>query len=255
MLLGLPIKPEQLRKSLPFFPVHTISAVVPALNEEKHIRNCISSLLQQPEIIEVIVADGGSADGTVKISEASRARVVRCDQPGRGIQIREGIQHSHGDVILVVHADCRLMEGAAGEIIYSLNRELLLAGGAFCMAFASPDIRQRIISGLNNLRAKTSGISFGDQGQFVRNEALDRIGGFPDQMLMEDVELSIRLRRAGRLVFLPKGIIASGRRWESQPFARGVARVLHLFLRYLIERRNGKISEKAKDYHTRYYGK
>jgi GT2 family glycosyltransferase len=181
--------------------------------------------------------------------------VVPCHQQGRGVQIREGIQDAHGDVILVVHADCRLIAGAAGKMLHALNADSLLAGGAFRMAFASPDIGQWIISGLNNFRSQMTGISFGDQGQFVRSEALDRMGGFPDQMLMEDVELSLRMMRAGRLVFLPKGIIASSRRWKNRPFARGVTLVLCLFVRYLFERRFGKIHQGAKDYHTRYYGK
>jgi GT2 family glycosyltransferase len=121
------------------------------------------------------------------------------------------------------------------------------------MAFASPDLQQQIISCLNNLRSKVTGISFGDQGQFVRTEALDRIGGFPKQMLMEDVEIYLRLKEVGKLVCLPKRIIVSGRRWETQPFIKGVGRVRHLFFRYLVERRTGKIKQKAKDCHTRYY--
>jgi len=238
---------------LPYCPVHAITAVVPVLNEANHIRDCISSLLKQPEIIEVIVADGGSADETVDISRVNGAHVVQCHRQGRGIQIREGIQYAHADVILVVHADCRLIAGAAGKLLRALNTDSLVAGGAFRMSFASPNTGQWIISGLNNLRSKMTGISFGDQGQFVRNEALDRIGGFPDQMLMEDVELSLRLMRAGRLVFLPRGIIASDRRWKTRPFIKGVTQILCLFGRYLFERRFGKIHEKAKNYHTRYY--
>jgi rSAM/selenodomain-associated transferase 2 len=236
-----------------FKPVRSISAVIPSLNEANCIRGCIASLLRQSEVSEVIVADGGSTDRTRSISESCGAQVVCCRRKGRGFQICEGIATASADVILSIHADCRLNDGAAKRALSALNADCLSAGGAFRMAFSSPTHRLQLITFLNNLRAQVSGISFGDQGQFLRKEALECIGGFPEQMLMEDVELSLRLRAVGRILFLPNGVLVSPRRWESQPFMGRMGRVLHLFVRYLLMRRAGRDQGTAENYYRKYY--
>ena len=239
----------------PYRPVRHVSAVIPALNERAHIQGCIASLLDQPEIIEVVVSDGGSMDGTRAVALAAGARVIQAGHRGRGFQIFDGISNTTGDVVLVVHADCRLTSGSASRMLAALNADRLLAGGALGMAFTSRARRLELIARLNNLRARFSGISFGDQGQFFRKEALERIGGFPRQMLMEDVELSLRLGRAGRIALLPRGVLASPRRWETRSFASRTLQVLHLFTRYMLSRRKGRLEETAEDYYRRYYGK
>lgn len=240
--------------TVPYQPVRRISAVIPALNEEDCIRECITSLLSQPEIIEIIVSDGGSTDDTCALSAAGGARVIQSRHRGRGFQLFDGIAHTSGDVILAVHADCRLLNGAAGRVLAALNTDPLLAGGAFGMAFTSRKYRLELIAFLNNLRARLTGINFGDQGQFFRREALERIGGFPRQMLMEDVELSLRFKAAGRTTLLPRGIMVSPRRWETRSFASRTVQVLHLFTRYLLARRKGCVQKTAEDYYRRYYG-
>ena len=224
------------------------------LNERDCIRGCITSLLSQPEIIEIIVSDGGSTDDTCGLSAESGARVIQSRNRGRGFQLSEGIAHTTGEVILAVHADCRLREGAAGRALSALNRDPLMAGGAFCMAFTSRIHRLKLIAFLNNLRARLTGISFGDQGQFFRREALERIGGFPRQMLMEDVELSLRLKAVGRTTLLPRGILVSPRRWKTRSFASRTTQVLSLFSRYLLARRKDCIQKTTEDYYHQYYG-
>jgi rSAM/selenodomain-associated transferase 2 len=240
--------------TVPYQPVRRISAVVPTLNEGDCIHGCISSLLRQSEIIEIIVSDGGSTDDTRALSAMNGARVIQSRHRGRGFQLFEGIAHTSGDVILAVHADCRLQNGAAGRVLAALNADPLLAGGAFGMAFTSRMHRLELIALLNNLRTCLIGISFGDQGQFFRREALQRIGGFPRQMLMEDVELSLRLKAAGRVTLMPQGILVSPRRWKTQSFASRTVQVLYLFTRYLLARRKGCIQKTAEDFYRRYYG-
>jgi hypothetical protein len=107
---------------------------------------------------------------------------------------------------------------------------------------------------LNNLRTRLCGIAFGDQGQFVRSEAIPLMGGFPTQMLMEDVELSMRLKEVGRVGFLGKGIVVSDRRWERQPFAANICLVLGLLCRYLFRRRLWRNRNDALEYYKSYYG-
>ncbi len=237
----------------PYRPVRNISVVVPTLNEGDHIRGCIASLLNQPEIIEVIVSDGGSMDDTGAISAAEGARVIKSGHRGRGFQLSDGILNTTGDVILAVHADCRLANGSANRVLAALNTDPLTAGGALAMAFTSRMYRLQVIALLNNLRARFTGISFGDQGQFFRREALERIGGFPRQMLMEDVELSLRLKTVGRISFLPRGILASPRRWKTRSFALRTIQVLCLFTRYMLVRRKGCIREATDKFYRQYY--
>jgi glycosyltransferase involved in cell wall biosynthesis len=242
-------------RTLPFSPVTRIAAIVPTLDEAPRIGGCIGSLFRQPPIGQVIVADGGSGDGTKAVSEAAGARVISCRHRGRGRQIAEAISRCDAEVLLVVHADCRLDEGAAAGMLSALNADPLLCGGAFGMYFMGGAGRFRAVAMLNNLRALLTGISFGDQGQFVRREALERIGGFPDQVLMEDVELSLRLRKAGRLILLPRAMGVSPRRWQAQPLLGGVGRVLWLFGTYLWSRRRGaSVEDLARACYQRYYG-
>jgi rSAM/selenodomain-associated transferase 2 len=236
-----------------FEKVKTLSVVIPTLNEENRIGECLQALVRQTDVSEVIVADGKSRDATVEIASRYGAAVV-CAPRGRGLQIQAGIKRATGDIILILHADCRLYDGISRRILDTLNHDRSLSGGAVSMAFNPGGGRQSIIAVLNNLRARLTGIAFGDQGQFLRSEILPRIGGFPDQMLMEDVELSLRLKEVGRVAFLSQGIAVSGRRWERRPFTKNVGTVLKLFPRYLIERRLGLVPLNMHNYYNRYYG-
>lgn len=237
-----------------FNSVETIAAIVPVLNEAALIRPCVDSLFQQARIKEVIVADGGSTDDTLAVAKASGARVVSSPARGRGYQISEGIRHTAADVILVIHADCRLAAGAAEGLLAALNADPFIAGGAFNMRFTESTARLRFVAWLNHLRMRLTGISFGDQGQFVRREALNRCGGFPAQMLMEDVELSLRLKQAGKTAFLPLPIHVSPRRWHSQRFVFRIGLIMRLFFHYLLARRLGKrMEEVAKTCYSKYY--
>ena len=103
-------------------------------------------------------------------------------------------------------------KGLFSRIIKALGSNPHAVGGAFGMAFEKKTARTRLIALLNNARALLTGISFGDQAQFFRAEVLGRIDGLPPVMLMEDVELSLRLKQIGRVLFLKDGVSASGRR-------------------------------------------
>ncbi len=121
------------------------------------------------------------------------------------------------------------------------------------MTFEGGGLATRWIAWLNNLRAMVTGIAFGDQAQFVRAEALRRIGGVPALMLMEDVELSLRLKTAGRVVYLGQGVRASGRRWQQGSFRKNFLMVVGLFFRYLLKRRLG-LNPDERRYYRKYYG-
>jgi rSAM/selenodomain-associated transferase 2 len=235
----------------PYAGPETISVIIPTLNEAGNIGGCLAGLKGLPPIIEVIVADGGSVDGTPDAARIQGARVIRA-KPGRGVQIRAAAETAEGDVLLILHADAVLNRDAPDRIIRALAADGSAPGGCFGMAFADASLKRRLIAALNNLRALSTGMAFGDQAQFVRAAALREIGGFPGMMLMEDVELSLQLKRLGRPVYLKRGVTVSGRRWQDGSFLINIRMVVGLFFRYLLERRLGR----AKDgwYYCKYYG-
>jgi rSAM/selenodomain-associated transferase 2 len=229
-----------------------ISVVIPTLNESKRLVGCLESLRNRTALTEVIVSDGGSQDDTPAIAERLGARLVKSPK-GRGLQIRKGIQSASGDVIVILHADCTAAQGVFRRILKTLEADCHAVGGAVGMRFENENIKTMVISSLNNLRAFLTGISFGDQAQFFRADVLTVCGGFPSMMLMEDVELSLRLKEFGRLVFLRKGIIVSGRRWTNVGFIGSLLTVAHLFPRYLIERRFWRSNSLKQNFYEIYY--
>jgi rSAM/selenodomain-associated transferase 2 len=236
-----------------FSSPRTVSIVMPVLNEAHRIEAAIQSTQSASEVTEIIVVDGGSRDATKIKAQQAGGRVIAVS-PGRGQQVRAGVALATGDVILVLHADTRLVDDAVKRMLQALEDYPSIAGGAFGMQFEAPAFRLSVVAWLNNTRARWCGISFGDQGQFFRRDALKKMGGFPDMMLMEDVELSIRMMRFGRPLFVRRGVQVSQRRWVRRGFTGNFWKVVTLFIRYLVERRvNGRAGIRT-DYYRKYYG-
>ncbi len=231
-----------------------VSVVVPTFNERLAIESCLESVARQSRTPrEVVVADGGSDDGTVEyVKSQPTVKLVRCGA-GRGVQIRAAMEHVQSDVVLVVHADAQLERDALARVRDSLIRHPDAAGGALGAAFHDRRITYRFIELLNNLRARLAGISFGDQGQFFRTEALPE--GFPDYVLMEDVELAFRMKQAGTTLFLGGGVRSSVRRWERKVFAKNFVRVVHLTALFVVMRRVGLVRDQCRSFYRRYYGR
>jgi rSAM/selenodomain-associated transferase 2 len=229
-----------------------ISAVIPTLNESGSLIRCLESLQNRTALNEIIVVDGGSIDGTRALAAKLGARVVESTK-GRGLQIRKGVESATSDVIVILHADCVAKKDVFKRIIKKLESDPYTVGGSFGMQFERNNPKTMVIAFLNNLRTVLTGISFGDQAQFFRTEALAASGGFPSMMLMEDVELSLRLKEVGRLVFLRKGILASGRRWSGNCFTANLMTIFHLFPRYLIERRFCRSNTLKRNFYDIYY--
>jgi glycosyltransferase involved in cell wall biosynthesis len=213
----------------------TLAVVVPALNEENHIATCLSSLkAMQPPPDEIVVCDGGSHDRTISIAETMHVRVVM-GGPGRGAQIRTGIAAISSDVVLVIHADCRCGADVRRRIMAMLERNADVIGGAVGQRFMDSSAKLLLIELLNDVRATFAGASFGDQGQFFRITAVESMNGFPDYPLMEDVELSLRLNRIGRVVLLDGDIRNSERQWK-QHFFKRIGLVLKLVFIFHVNR-------------------
>jgi rSAM/selenodomain-associated transferase 2 len=246
------LRRRQVNRHRQYLPVTKISVIIPVLNEARNLPPCLEAVGHDRAVIETIVADGGSSDETRDVCRRLGITLIQ-SQRGRGPQIRAGIQAAAGDVILVLHADCRMRKGVATRILQELNARTYCIGGSLGMSYQRKSPQNRFIAWLNNMRARWIGIAFGDQGQFLRREALDLIGGFPDLALMEDVELSMRLKEAGPVSFLPDGVIVSSRRWEKMGFLTNVRKVIGLCFAFLIQRRLGMLDSNGQWYYNRYY--
>lgn len=243
-----PVLPSRL-----FPSAEKVSVIMPVLNEAERVAAAVQSVRSEAGVAEIVVVDGGSRDATFERARQAGAVVIKGPR-GRGHQVRAGLKLATGDVFLILHADTMLEAGAINRMLQALAGYPSIAGGAFGMRFAGDSLGLRAVACLNNWRARWCGISFGDQGQFFRRDALEMMGGFPDMMLMEDVELSLRLKQFGRPLFIGRGVHVSQRRWVRRGFVKNIWKVLTLFTRFLLERRMQGAAGVRTDYYRRYYG-
>lgn len=203
-----------------------LSIIVPVLNEAAGLPKLLAALGSLVDAgVEVIVVDGGSSDGSFELAMASEAVALQSPQ-GRAHQMNTGAAQARGDVFMFLHADTRLPEQAYAHI------EAGLAGsasvwGRFDVAIAGKSSLLRIVATLMNWRSRLTGIATGDQAMFVTRQAFEAVGGFPELPLMEDVELSKRLKAISPPLCLRDRVTTSGRRWETH----GVWRTIFLMWR------------------------
>ena len=199
----------------------SLSVVVPVLNDARRLEALLSALGQSCPGAEVIVADGGSQDGSADV--ASRRPGVQLVLSGRGRarQMNAGAARARGEVLLFLHADTVLPPGSADAIREALADPSFVYG-RFDVRFDSPRPVFRLIAGLMNLRSRLTGICTGDQAIFVRRAAFWALGGYQEIALMEDVDLTRRLKRTGRLAALPLRVTTSARKWEREGVARTI---------------------------------
>lgn len=207
-----------------------LSIVVPVLDEVRQLEILLPELARTCASAEVIVADGGSTDGSLEIATRSPGTRVVVSGRGRARQMNAGAAAAMGEALLFLHADTRLPPGAA-EAIRDALADPAVAYGRFDVRFDSARRAFRLIAGLMNVRSRLTGICTGDQAIFVRRAAFARLGGYPEIALMEDVELTRRLKRVGRLAPLGLRVTTSARRWQTDGVARTV--VLMWALRFL----------------------
>jgi rSAM/selenodomain-associated transferase 2 len=187
-----------------------VSVIIPALNEVENIARTILAAQRNytREEVEVIVADGGSTDGTAE-TVPPYAHLVRAPR-GRAVQMNRGARASSGKILVFCHADTQLPPGWREAVIEALSRPTV-SGGSF-QTLILPD--KGILRIRNYLTFPANWkLMFGDQAQFMSRATYDQVGGFPEIPLMEDVEMSRALHRAGRLVRIPLRVITSSRRF------------------------------------------
>ena len=198
----------------------SVSVVIPTLNEAACIEATIASLRRQGRV-EIIVADGGSHDGTPSFAQA--ADEVLTVARGRAAQMNAGAARAWGEHLLFLHADCVLADGAMTALQRALSRPSVVAG-CFSLLVQAPGWFYRSIDACASARVRLTGIVYGDQGLFMRRDDFFRLGGFPKVNFLEDVLFGQRLRREGRIVVLPQRIFVSPRRWRKVGMERQTLR-------------------------------
>jgi rSAM/selenodomain-associated transferase 2 len=195
-----------------------LSIVVPVLDEARRIGEHLAALRRVAGVDEIVVVDGGSHDGTLDVVRRVPAVRALTAPPGRGTQLNAGARAACGDVLLFLHADTTLPSDAGAWIAGALADPGVVAGAfrVHTVADAGPGWLAPLLR-LADLRSRVTRFPYGDQAVFVRRDAFDRVGGFPDQPLMEDVELARRLRRVGRIRTVPAVVQVSGRRFAANP--------------------------------------
>lgn len=212
-----------------------IAAVIPTLDEEIALRTTLPRLLQllegpgQGAIDQIVLVDGGSKDHTLRIAEAAGVRVVHAPR-GRGPQLNAGAAASEAEILWFLHADSVPPAQGAAKIRQALAGGAV--GGAFVLRFDGQARLYRLGEWVVARRSRRHGMALGDQGQFVRRDAFDAIGGFPDWPILEDLEFIRRLRRHGRLAILEPPMLTSARRYRQGGLVRTTARNWLIFALY-----------------------
>jgi rSAM/selenodomain-associated transferase 2/rSAM/selenodomain-associated transferase 1 len=208
-----------------------LSIIMPVLDEAAGIEAALTAL--QPlraAGAELIVADGGSSDDTLRLATPLADRIVRAPR-GRGLQMNAGATAASGDILLFLHADCALPAGAAAIIIDGLAASGK-CWGRFDVRLSGRPPLLAVVALMMNLRSRLTGIATGDQGLFVTRACFERVGGYAAIPLMEDIELCTRLKAEGNPLCLAARITASGRRWEQHGVVRTIVLMWRLRLAY-----------------------
>lgn len=202
------------------WPEGTVTVVIPTLNAASVLPRALAALGGWAEIV---VADGGSTDGTAEIARAA-GTVVVAGPRGRGVQIAAGIAAAGSPWLLLLHADTRLAAGWAAAAAAHMRTEPDRAG-YFRFALDSADLRARRLERAVAWRCRALALPYGDQGLLIARTLLDAVGGVRPLPLMEDVDLIRRLGRR-RLALLPANAVTSAVRWERDGWRRRSARNL-----------------------------
>ena len=222
-----------------------IAIIVPVYNEAASVVETLAAL--QPYRAkghQLIVVDGGSSDSTLERSAPLADEVIRSGK-GRALQRNAGAKIADAEVLLFLHADTLLPDRAD-----TLLADALAKGkdwGRFDVSISGGLPGLRVVSTLMNVRSRLTGIATGDQAIFVRKSVFEQLGGFSEIPLMEDIELSTRLKKIGWPACLKARVRTSGRRWEVDGLGRTIMLMWKLRLLYFLGADPAKLAKIYRD--------
>lgn len=211
----------------------SLSIIIPTLNEEDIITDTLERLQVLREAgHEIIVVDAKSFDKTYSLA-AQFADSVLLAEEGRGWQMNAGAEYANNDILLFLHADTSLPDNA-DQLINQALQEDGKSWGRFNVRLSGKTWLLRIVEGMMNWRSCFTGIATGDQAIFVKASTFKQIGGFADIPLMEDIDLTRRLKRIKRPICIKTPVITSSRRWEENGIIRTILLMWSLRLAYAL---------------------
>ena len=217
-----------------------LSIIVPLLNEADNLPELMAHIVRlDPAPQQVILVDGGSVDGSVAITKEMLKSIVTAQSVidwyiiestvGRAQQMNAGAMLATGDVLLFLHADTELPADAINNVQQAIVQ---YDWGRFNVRLDSREPLLKIIGLMINQRSRLMGIATGDQAIFIKKSLFERINGYPDQPLMEDVELCKRLKKIARPACLKSKVTTSARRWQQHGTWRTIFLMWHLRFDY-----------------------
>jgi rSAM/selenodomain-associated transferase 2 len=227
-----------------------ISIVIPVFQEAARIEACLDHALAQSAAghdIEVIVVDGGSNDGTMdRVRErqqqvgAERLRGIVAPRRGRARQLNAGAREAKGNVLLFLHVDTQLPDGAMPRVVEAVDSGADY--GWFTVRIASGDPRLRVASRIWSARSRHFISSTGDQAQFFGRDFFFRVGGYPPLDLCEDLAILRHARKLGRHACIDAPVVTSARRWEANGVNRTIVKMLKLRAMYHLGVRHDRLA-------------
>ncbi|GAA4013132.1 TIGR04283 family arsenosugar biosynthesis glycosyltransferase [Actimicrobium antarcticum] len=211
----------------------SLSIIIPALNEAAQIASVLVRLDPlRRRGVQLILVDGGSTDQTIALAAPLVDLVVQAPR-GRAAQMNAGAAMATGDVVLFLHADTTLPEHADTLIANALSGDTR-AWGRFDITLTGAHPMLAIIAAMMNWRSRLSGIATGDQALFLRRDVFVQLSGYASIALMEDIELSRRLKKISRPACLRDKVSSAGRRWEQHGIWRTIWLMWRLRLAYFL---------------------
>ena len=239
-----------------------LSIIIPTLNEAAGLPRTLAHtrLATGDEPIELIVSDCRSDDATRRVAAEHGATRVLEGARSRAQALNNGAAAARGQTLLFLHADTLLPPGFAAAVRHTFDRRPQMVGGAFNFRFLRPPQLPLlhwkmlgIVALMNNVRFRTSRNFYGDQAIFVRRSVFERLGGFPERPLLEDLHFSRRMKRVGQTAILSPAVQSSARRFLARGIIHQMIQDIRLILADSLGMRPGPLSGRYNGWNRRQF--